>query len=1082
MDEGLTINEQQLKVIEKTSGPCIVLAGAGTGKTSTIVEKIKYLVDEGFYNADEILCLTFSNEATNSLKSKVQNSLKSFKQPTIRTFHGFCSDILKEDAYLLNLENEFQILLPDDAKILLHRDLGVLAYKVKNYIQTISTANDFGIDRTQILEHVKKLEDEIVKITLIDKLEEKILEIELKLNTLHLEPNTKEIRQIKKECKTFLDVSKKYKSFMDFLDVWEKFDNVKREKKLFDYSDLNKYVLELFRKFGAEKYTNNFKYIIIDEFQDTNKLQFELIEHIAYEHKNITIVGDNNQSIYGFRGSYKNSFNHFIEKYGARDEDIISLYESWRSTNSILDVAYDLIKNNYEDPKECFKTKNAKGIKGEKVKLVETKNMAEEARVIGDIVEEKLKTGIEPKEICVMYRTHRQGDYLKEYLKSRNIEMAQVGKSDLISRPEIKTTISYLAMLNNLTSRTSIGEQSWWHLFHYKNIISMPDSLKIGRFLKKHKTKSIDEVLILSLDELDLNENSKKIISNILEKLNFLHEKSNLSLPNLVLEIYEITGLNRAFSHKRTNKNIESLMNLKKFYSIAEKFAEIHGDDLEKFIDYMEILKEIGITIDESEIQNDNAIRIMTMHSTKGLEYECVIVSNMAEGRFPLSRTKNEPLIPKELLYDIQYFLKKIEEKEGHLSDSQRQEAIKQFEKESLLVEERRLAYVAFTRAKKDLYLTFARSYNEGEEDVCEESIFLEEIGYDDWNNLPEVIHDNIEYNKDDNILNTSIAPCSVKDLLMSKIKNEIILCLDNYDTDFLLDRVSEYRSLSSGKIVNLNNVDEENLKLIIEKGKNNFSGLKFNKSMITMSPSSIMEYDECPKKFELSRILHLPKRNDFSEDADAADVGSFIHKVLEDGVNMKFSSEDMYLEHAKKLMGTKDYENMPEKEINSMIKVFYARNKDKINEKSQTEVPLPYELNGFKFFGIADRIDELEDGSLEIIDYKSNKSKLSPKKRAFQMGFYAIAAKENFGKEVSSLNLEMLKCEKPDEFLVEGNDVKPKSGRGQGFNLDYVKEEYIRITNLIAKDFESEFKTSKSDGPCRFCGFKFYCPKWESK
>ena len=258
-----------------------------------------------------------------------------------------------------------------------------------------------------------------------------------------------------------------------------------------DYSDLNHFVLQLFRKFGADKYTDRFKYVIIDEFQDTNKIQFELIEHIAHDHKNITVVGDPNQSIYGFRGSYKESFNHFMKTYGASKNDEVNLIESHRSTNKILSVSHDLIKNNYENQEECFKTFNANNIDGDKVKLYETINMAEEARLIADLIEDRLKKGVPAKEICVLFRTHKQGDYLKEYLKSRNIVVAQAGKTNLLAKREIKTTISYLSMLNNMITRTSTGEQSWWSIFHYKNQIAMEDSFKIGRYLKENKTKSI---------------------------------------------------------------------------------------------------------------------------------------------------------------------------------------------------------------------------------------------------------------------------------------------------------------------------------------------------------------------------------------------------------------------------------------------------------------------------------------------------------------------------------------------------------------------------------------------------------------
>ncbi|MCB9370421.1 ATP-dependent helicase [Candidatus Woesearchaeota archaeon] len=1071
----MTLNNNQKKAVEKIKGPTIVLAGAGTGKTYTIVEKVKHLVESGEYKPEEILCLTFSNEAANSLKNKIQEGLKSFKVPTVRTFHGFCLDILKEDSNLLNIDNGFDILLPDDAKVLMHRELNISPYWSNRYVSTISNAKDFGIEKVKIEEYFLKIKEHLAQNYDINNIDEIAKEKEFDLNTIHLEPNTKEIRAYKKEIKEFLELYKEYESFKEFLQVWDDFEQLKKDKNFLDYGDLNHFVLHLFRKFGADKYTDRYKHVIIDEFQDTNKVQFELIEHIAIDHKNITVVGDPNQSIYGFRGSYKESFNHFMKTYNATEKDEVKLEESHRSTNRILNIAHDLIKNNYENQEECFKTFNAEKHEGKKVKIIESVNMAEEARVIADIVEEKLKQGTIAKDICILFRTHRQGDYLKEYLSSRNIPLAQAGKTNLLNKREIKTTICYLSMLNNLVTRTATGEQGLWSLFHYKNFLSMEDSLKIGRYLKKNKDKSIDEILMFAIKELDLTQSSIKIIKNILSKIRELHKRSNLPLEELVLEIYEITGLNRAFSYQRTNENVEALMNLKKFYDIAKSFREFHGDNLNNFIDYLEVLRELGVSIDASEIKNDNAVRFMTIHASKGLEFETVIVSNLAEKRFPVSRTQNEPLIPKELLPDLKLYL----EKKGELTDKEKEDVIKNYEKEMLLIEERRLAYVAFTRAKNELILTFARSYDKNP-DSNEESIFLQEIGYDNWNSSEEKIeNENLEYIKDEQELNTSVAPTSPKDKLLDILKKQIVESLDSDDINTILDNISQYRTVKEEKIVNLNKMSEKDLNNLIEKAKTNFSGLKFDKSMITLSPSALIDYSECPKKFELSRILQMPQKNQFSDDTDAASIGSFVHQVLEDGVNNKFKSEKEFLEHSKELMKKEEYEGMPQDEVETMIKVFWLRNKNKYNDKSQTEIGLSMELDGFKYFGLADRVDELEDGTLEIVDYKSNKSAVDTKKRNYQLGYYAIACRESMKREPSKLTLEMLKLDKPLEMFVEGNIVKGPDGRTKPFNLDELKEEFKMLANKIAKDFESEFKVSDNENACRFCGLKFYCPKY---
>ena len=224
-----------------------------------------------------------------------------------------------------------------------------------------------------------------------------------------------------------------------------------------------------------------------------------------------------------------------------------------------------------------------------------------------------------------------------------------------------------------------------------------------------------------------------------------------------------------------------------------------------------------------------------------------------------------------------------------------------------------------------------------------------------------------------------------------------------------------------------------------------------------------------------------MPQKNDFSDDTNPASVGTFVHQVLEDGVNEKFKSEKEFLEHAKKLMKKDENKDMPYDEIERMIKVFWLRNKNKYNDKSQTEIKLPMELDGFRFFGLADRVDELEDGTLEIIDYKSNKNSVGTKKRKYQLGYYALACREGMKREPSILTLEMLKRDKPLELKVEGDIVKGPTKRGD-FDLGELKEEFIQIANNIASDFESEFDTAENDNACRFCGLKFYCPKWNEE
>ena len=1065
---------QQL-AIEKTAGPCLIMAGAGTGKTYTIVKKITHIISKNLHKPSEILCLTFSNEATNNLKNKVQEELKKTTDITIKTFHSFCADILKEYGEHLDIQPDFEILQPNDARVWFYKYLDVTPYYADLYVQTISTAKDFGISITQIEQHTAQL---LAKLGEIEDLENHIKKITLELNTMHLLSTDtieqrREIRTRKKEIKEFLLQYKEYKKYKDYITAWKRYEELKKEKNVQDFADLNYNVIQLLNKVDPEKIFEDYKYVIIDEFQDTNKLQFELIEHIAKDHRNITVVGDPNQSIYGFRGAYKEGFNHFKEVFEINDEtDLFRLDKSYRSPNSVLFVAHKLIKNNYEDPSDCFLVENVEDIKGENVQVFELKNGDEEARKVAEIVEEEIKKGTPLNEICVLFRTHKQGKLLRQALDAKKIPTVTAGRTDLMQKPEIRTTIAYLSILNNLINRTGTGEQAWWDLFHYHNALTPKDSVKIGRYLKSLRDDniSIDQALLCSLDEIDISNAGIKIINRVHTKLNELMRYKNQALPELVLDIYEVVGLNRAFTHTRTIKNIEALMNLKQFYDIADNYYRTHDKNLSSFIDYLEILDKLGVEVEPSRIIDVNAIRVMTMHSVKGLEFKLVIVTNLAEKRFPLERTPREPLIPKTLNPDIKRHIDLL----GELDGKEMEKAIKEYEKASLIFEERRLCYVSFTRAKENLILSYARSYNK-EEDSSSPSIFLHETDFRE-NDLISVV-------KDDEEKCTIFAPSSMFEQYKSMLKKQLIESLDSEDFQTILSRLITYHAVREGDIPEYQRlvkwdkiIDDKEIKDQIKINLDKGSCLRFDPNKFTFSPTSLMIYDDCPKRYELSQIFRMPERGAF--EWTGASTGSFIHQVLEDGVKGGFKRKEDFYSKAREYSVLPEWDGVDLDEINSLIDVFWERHDGKYDKDSIVENKLSFEIDGLRFGGKFDRIDFLKDKDVEIIDYKTNKNAISAKKRAWQLGFYALAAREVLGLNPVKLTLEMLRLDKPFEGVVdvEGNVA---AGRSKGFNIFDVEKELIECARNIVLDYESVFLPVGDDNACRFCGYKFYCPKW---
>jgi len=1044
----MTLNCEQKKAVDKTCGPCIILAGAGTGKTFTIVEKIKNLIENTNLKPNEILALTFSNDAANSLDKKINSNrnnlnkiennnnssnninIESIKNidnqntqnkliTTVKTFHGFCFDIIKENFNDLNLNENVQILMPNDCKIFIKKNMEIDFHLVENYYNTISKAKDFGI---KIEDYEKYLDEILTKLNSIfefdkNKIKEFVLEIDFRFKTLYLDEKIE--KGEKNKIKTFLELYEKFEKYNKLLEVWKKYELKKNKENYLDLSDLNEKVLELFKKFGEEKYLSNFKYIIIDEFQDTNKIQFELLEFLAKKHKNITIVGDPNQSIYGFRGSYKESFNHFKKVFETKIDDEINLVESWRSTNKILNVAHNLILNNYENKEECFKTFNAQKIEGEKVKLNYFLNNNYEAENISNLIKAKIKSGVKPSQICILFRKHEQIRFFTKVLKKNKIKFLVKNSDSILDYYEIKIIISYLSILNNFENKSQLGDISWWNLFEEYGI-EIEDLVKIGTFLKKNKIKSIND-LLFSKNSLNLSNKSEIIFNSILEDIEELKKIKNSSINKIVQKI--ILKLN-------LNQNTDEIIS---FLKLIEEFNSKYENSLNSFIDYIETIINLNINLEVLEDKNSekenleiekNSIRIQTIHSSKGLEYEIVILPTLNHWVFPTKLKGLIELIPNELRPEFKQFF----EENSHLDEKKIKKELNELRSQSNLIEERRLAYVAFTRAKKELYLSYCVKNNQKE---VNKSIFIEEILEND--NL-----ENIEFKSyiDEN-----------------KIEEE------------------------KQNLINNNNINENKLNNKIENLELNENENKKNKLTLpfSLSPSAIIEYEECPRKYFYTRLLQIPHKNNYNNENDAGKIGNIVHEILEFGVKKEFKTEIEFLNYTNSIIKIEKLEEN-KNEILTMIRVFFKRNQNKFNSKSKVEFKLPYKINDFNFFGLADRIDELEDGSLEIIDYKSNKNKIESEKKIIQMGYYILATKQNLNKNISKVTLEMLKLEKPLEMFVKGNLVIGPDKRTKSFDLNELENKFLEIAKKIKMNLKTKFDFKPLNQNCKYCSYKFYC------
>lgn len=993
--------------IKKEAGPCIILAGAGTGKTFTIIEKIKYLTENKIYDPSKIVCITFSNEAANNLTVRVNKLLGLKSEPIIRTFHGFSADILRNHADKINLKKDFKILDPDQAKIMLHRNLKVLPINCHRYIATIGNAKDLGIKLSDFQIYLEK---ELKKYQDVD-LSKRLENLNFELQTLHVNKKDFKKKDIINEIKSvrnILDLKK-------FTITWSSYEKIKVKGNYLDYSDLNLYSLELLNTFP--EIANEYSYLIVDEFQDTNKIQLDFLLKMA-PHSNITVVGDLNQSIYRFRGAYRENINIFKEHFKIKNDSIFNLTKSFRSPNTVLRTAHKLISNNYENKDDCFFVENAHEIEGDKINLFELSNSREEARKIVEIIKDNQKNGESLEDICIMFRTHQHARIIKRALEQADINYHSITKSSLIDQKSIKTVIDYLTILNKLKRKDRGGEEAWWDLV-YQLDFEDSDLITIGKIIrelnKKAQKNNDDNKEILSvqlfntLDKLDFTSRGKLAAKVIIEKIKLMLPITDRPISELLKEVYRISGLS---NEQKTIEEKEIMLNLSKFYELAKTHEEIYDSDLSNFLYYLNLLKDLDIEIDAPELE-ESGVRLMTSHATKGLEFNVVIISNLAQGRFPIERYHSNSLIPTELLPQVRNELK-------NKTSEEIEEFVSKYERHNQMQEERRLAYVSFTRAKKKLYLTFADEYS-GKKSLP--SMFLNEISY---KNNPDIVYE--------------------KDLEQKYVENE-------------------EKKKSPDFITALNNENFSEMIGDISKRE--------EKEIKKFSPSALILFSDCQKEFEYRYIFNMPERKTFSW--EAMRLGSFVHIVLERGVKENYKSSEDFLQLAKELILDEEWESIAYLEAETLIKVFFERNKGNYNEKSRTEQFLPLNLSGLDFIGFADRIDFTESG-VEIVDYKTGKSAIPPKSRNWQLGFYALAAKEKYGK-VRKVILDMLKQDRPLEFTIDehGNASCTSSKFIDGFNLNDVKNELIDTAKQIQEAYKIGFKPCSIEKNCDFCNEYVY-------
>ena len=607
--EGL--NDKQYEAVTNVDGPCLVIAGAGSGKTKVLTHKIAYLISEKDVKPWNILAITFTNKAANEMKTRVEALVGDIaKDMWIGTFHSICVRILRKQIDRIGFNTDFIIFDTSDQKTLMKQiiksqNLDDKIYSDRSVLYEISNAKNEMLDSDAYTARVKG-----------DFRKEKIAEL------------------------------------------YEIYQKKLKENNAIDFDDIINFTIKILMDNPdlLEYYSNKFKYVLVDEYQDTNKAQFTLVTLLASKYGNITVVGDNDQGIYSFRGADITNILNFEKDFPGTK--IIKLEQNYRCTQNILNAANEVIKNNETKYEKKLWTSNEKG---NLPKVFRGDNEYDEANyIVRQINTLKMEEYYKYSDFAILYRMNSQSRSIEDILRREDIPYKIVGGLKFYERKEIKDIIAYLRLIQNTSDNLSLTR-----------IINEPK-----RGVGKTSLDNIDAISAsngISMYEVIKNADSyglNRVFANTREFINTIEElkskKDEIKISELIKATLNQTGYTKALELENTVEAETRLQNLDEFLTVAIEFEEESADNsLSEFLEGITLSSDL-----DGMEETEDSVTLMTLHSAKGLEFPVVFLVGMEEGIFPGYKSIGEP--------------KELEE-------------------------ERRLCYVGITRAKENLFMTCSR-------------------------------------------------------------------------------------------------------------------------------------------------------------------------------------------------------------------------------------------------------------------------------------------------------------------------------------------------------------------------------------
>ncbi len=972
---NLKLNKEQIDAIKFGKGPLLIIAGAGTGKTTVVTERIKYLILGKHAKPSEILALTFTEKAAREMEERVDIGLPyGYTQMWIMTFHSFCDRVLRREALHIGLDPRYKLMSEAESIQLLRKNLFKLDL---NYFRPLGNPTKFI---SGLLQHFSRLQDEDINPS----------EYNAWVNSKFKITNSKLSEEYEVERGKFMELAKVYKAY----------DELKVQEGVMDFGDLIIKTLKLFRDRPniLSEYQKQFRYVLVDEFQDTNYAQNELTKLLAGKNGNINVVGDDDQSIYRFRGAAVSNIIQFRSSYPKTK--VVVLTKNYRSTQEILDRSHDLIKFNDPDRLEVVE-KIDKRLKsqitkdGNEIKFIHADRVENEAdQIAKQIVKLNSDDSYKWGDIAILVRANNHAEPITRALGRNGIPYQFLGPGRLFKQPEIIDLISYLKVLYDFEDSVAFYKVLSNDYFD----INSRDIAAMGNFSRKYNislfetSEKIDEVVVGD----ETKEKVKKLLGIIKKHLSLIKKET----AGQILYYYlEDTGLIQKLLSPSSVEAESRAKNISKFFDKLKTY-EVDNEDatVPAVVDWLDLSMELG----ESPLATNedwtevNAVNIMTVHSAKGLEFPVVFIANLVSQRFPSMERREQIPIPEEIIKEV------LPVGDFHLE------------------EERRLFYVAMTRAKERLYLTAADYYGEGKREKKLSPFIFEALGQN----------------------------------LESRISN-------------------------SDKTKQLSFLDYEPHK--IQNSKFQIPKLKIDYlsfSQIETFETCPMHY----KLRYILKVPTKPSASQSFGTAMHAALKDFYSEILNSKFqipNSKNTNEKLIFELLEKNWIKEGYSskkheteffNKGKLYLSGFIKTGFDPKNLPIALEQPFVIPLGKDL---KIGGKVDRVDTFSDGSIEIIDYKTGATIPSQSEvdKNLQLSFYALAATKiqepPFGKTPDKIKLSLYYLDSQEKISTVRTAKQLE---------DAVKEIY-KVRDEIEK---SDFKCSSHMFCQMGCEFSLFCKSEE--